>query len=250
MHPEEQAFAAAAQALDPSTEDPAALAAARSALSALLATPEPLPGKLAALSDLADALQTLQAAGTTDSYIPNAVAALEDIRGVAADTSSIAAALRALQGSYTAASPCIAALLSRAQHVNNSVLVLPAEIDHPAALLADAQARLDRAYLQAGQYGQYLWATSAKRGWVETLPRLRISATALLWPARLCPLASLYLRMGCLRLMHPTGCVLICAAPLAVPRMMCRRRCLAWLPPRHRPAAWPTPWMPLCHWPK
>ncbi|KAL4425271.1 hypothetical protein ABPG75_009287 [Micractinium tetrahymenae] len=140
--PQAQAFAAAAQALEPSTEDPAALAAARSALSALLAAPQPLSDKLAALGDLAGALQTLQAAGTTDSYIPDAVAALTGIRGVALNVSAISAALRALQGNYTAAAPCVAALLGRAQHVNASVLVLPPEIDRPAALLADAQASL------------------------------------------------------------------------------------------------------------
>lgn len=136
-----QAFAAAAQALDPSAEDPAALSAARAALSALLATPQPLSDKLAAVSDLAGALQTLQAAGTTDSYIPDAVAALTSVRGVAQSAGAIAATLRALQGNYLAAAPCIAALLGRAQHVNTSVLVLPAEIDRPAALLADAEVR-------------------------------------------------------------------------------------------------------------
>ncbi len=134
-----QAFSAAAQALDPSTDDPAALSAARATLFALLATQQPLSDKLAALGDLAGALQTLQAAGTTGSYIPDAVAALTAVRGVALSVGAIAATLRALQGNYSAAAPCIRALLGRAQHVNTSVLLLPPEIDRPAALLADAQ---------------------------------------------------------------------------------------------------------------
>ncbi|KAL4435639.1 hypothetical protein ABPG77_002602 [Micractinium sp. CCAP 211/92] len=140
--PQAQAFSAAAQALDPSTDDPAALSAARATLFALLATQQPLSDKLAALGDLAGALQTLQAAGTTDSYIPDAVAALTAVRGVALSVDAIAATLRALQGNYSAAAPCIRALLGRAQHVNTSVLLLPPEIDRPAALLADAQASM------------------------------------------------------------------------------------------------------------
>lgn len=136
-----QAFSSAAAVLNPSSEDPAQLAVARGALSALLTTPQPLADKLAGLAALRAALGTLQAAGSSDAYVPDALAALADVRGVALDAEELSGVLRALQGNYTTAAPCVAALLQRAAAINSTVLVLPEELAQPVELLREAEVR-------------------------------------------------------------------------------------------------------------
>jgi len=139
--PEGQAFAAAAEALDPAVEDPAGLAAARAALSALLTSPQPLAGKLAGMAALRGALGVLQSAGTSDSYVPDALAALSALRQVARDAADLASALRGVQANYTAVAPCMAALLQRAERVNSTVLVLPPAVAASVELLQVAEVR-------------------------------------------------------------------------------------------------------------
>lgn len=80
------------QQLGPS-EDPAQLKAAADALSALL----PLDDSLQSVVDLRAALTVLQAAGTTDAYIPSAVADLQVVQGVAEAVAAISNTLRTLQ---------------------------------------------------------------------------------------------------------------------------------------------------------
>lgn len=133
-----QAFAAAAAALGPA-EDPQQLSAVIDALSALLASPQPLSDKLAALPSLRAALETLQAAASTDSYVPRAVDALAAVRGVGLEMQAISSTLRALQDNYSAASPCMVVLLERVDHINRSVLVLPAGLAGNVELLRQAQ---------------------------------------------------------------------------------------------------------------
>lgn len=87
-----QDFATVVQQLGPS-EDPAQLKAAADALSAML----PLDGSLQSLVDLRAALTVLQAAGTTDAYIPSTVADLQAVQGVAEDVAAISGTLRTLQ---------------------------------------------------------------------------------------------------------------------------------------------------------
>lgn len=132
--PPKQAFAAAAAAL-PATEDTQAMQAAAAALDALL----PLDADLADLASLQAALAALQAAGTTDSYVPDAVADLAAVRAVALEVGDIAATLRALQGDYATAEPCMAALLERAAAINATCLTLPAGLAADVALLASAR---------------------------------------------------------------------------------------------------------------
>jgi hypothetical protein len=133
-----QAFAAAAAALGPA-EDPEQLLAARNALSALLASPQPLAAKLAALPSLRAALVMLQAAATTDRYVPDAVAALAAIRGVALDMRTLSSTLRALHSGYAAAAPCMLQLLERVDHVDRSVLALPPGLRGDVELLRQAK---------------------------------------------------------------------------------------------------------------
>ena len=121
-----QAFAAAAAALGPA-EDPE------------LASPQPLAAKLAALPSLRAALAMLQAAATTDRYVPDAVAALAAIRGVALDMRTLSSTLRALQSGYAAAAPCMLQLLERVDHVNRSVLALPPGLRGDVELLRQAK---------------------------------------------------------------------------------------------------------------
>lgn len=109
--------------------------AAAAALDALL----PLDGELSNLAALQEALATLQAAGSTDSYVPNAVADLAAVRAVALDVGDIAATLRALQSDYSAAEPCMVALLERAAAINATCLTLPAALQADVALLGSAR---------------------------------------------------------------------------------------------------------------
>lgn len=87
-----QAFVAAAGALGPA-EDPQQLKAAADALDALL----PLGSRLDAVASLRAALATLHAAGTSDAYVPEAVADLQTVEGVALSVGAIADTLRALE---------------------------------------------------------------------------------------------------------------------------------------------------------
>lgn len=159
----------AAQALNPSTEDPIALEAAQDALQALLTTPQSLASKVAGLADLQSALQILDAAGGTDSYVPDAVAALAATRGVVLDARAIAGTLRGLQAQYTTAAPCITALLSRAARINSTVLQIPQELYRPVTLLQAAQVRECEASLKPLWLG-WPWLAWAVHGCRAFLP--------------------------------------------------------------------------------
>ena len=71
--------------------------------------------------------------------MPDAVAALAAIRAVAVDMQAISATLRALQGGYAGAAPCMLQLLERVDHVNQSVLALPAGLRGDVELLRRAK---------------------------------------------------------------------------------------------------------------
>ncbi|PRW34091.1 urea ABC transporter permease subunit [Chlorella sorokiniana] len=87
-------FASVAQQLGPS-EDPVQLKAAADTLSAML----PLTDSLQALVDLRAALAVLQAAATTDPFVPSAVADLQAVQGVADAVTGIAGTLQTLRAS-------------------------------------------------------------------------------------------------------------------------------------------------------
>ena len=87
-----QEFVAAAEQLGPS-EDPAQLKTASDSLAAML----PLTDSLTALVDLRAAVTVVQAAGTTDAYVPTALADLQAVKEVADAVAAIAGTLHTLQ---------------------------------------------------------------------------------------------------------------------------------------------------------
>ncbi|KAI7843414.1 hypothetical protein COHA_002892 [Chlorella ohadii] len=127
-------FAAVAGLLGPS-EDPVQLSAAADALAAML----PLTDSLTALVDLRAAVTVVQAAGTTDAYVPTALADLQAVKEVADAVAAIAGTLHTLQDNYTVSQPCLAALLDRAADINATMLLLPDGLDGKVALLQQAQ---------------------------------------------------------------------------------------------------------------
>ncbi len=75
------------------SEDPVQLSAVADALAAML----PLTDSLTALVDLRAAVTVVQAAGTTDAYVPTALADLKAVKEVADAVAAIAGTLHTLQ---------------------------------------------------------------------------------------------------------------------------------------------------------
>jgi len=134
-------FSTAANSLDPSTEIPGTMLAARDALDALLNSPS-FSSKMETINTTVAALEaTQEAVINADESMSNALALVQNIlNGPAA---SLNFTLDALTGTYTQARPCMAALHARTQEINQTVMLLPVWLEENMAMLNDTQTRLD-----------------------------------------------------------------------------------------------------------
>jgi len=134
-------FSAAANSLDPSTEIPGTMLAARDALDALLNSPS-FDSKVETIDTTVVALDaTQEAVINADEAMSNAITLVQDIlNGPAA---SLYIALDALTGTYTEARPCMLALQARTQEINQTAMLLPEWLEENMTLLNDTQTRLD-----------------------------------------------------------------------------------------------------------
>ncbi|GAB4818213.1 hypothetical protein N2152v2_005259 [Parachlorella kessleri] len=125
--------------------DANAVAAASTALDAFVGD---IDSKIAQMTQMRAALVTLQTALLTDRFVERSYDALTTIQAVSTQllgttVPGITSLLHNVQAQYDVAAPHLGALLVRARHINNTVLVLPDDLQDIVSLLRETQASLD-----------------------------------------------------------------------------------------------------------
>ncbi|KAG7674442.1 hypothetical protein Ndes2437A_g00722 [Nannochloris sp. 'desiccata'] len=134
-------FSAAANSLDPSTEIPGTMLAARDALDALLNSPS-FGSKMGTMSSTVTALEaTQEAVINADEAMSDALTLVQDV--LDGPAASLYITLDALTETYSQARPCMLALQARTQEINQTVMLLPEWLEDNVAMLQDTQTRLD-----------------------------------------------------------------------------------------------------------